>query len=38
MPISTRTLRTSFAEGEEVLTKTGRPFRIEAIEENRIVY
>lgn len=38
MPISTRTLRTSFAKGEEILTRTGKAFRIEAIGDNRIVF
>lgn len=38
MAISTRTLRTSFAKGEEILTRTGKSFRIEAIEGNRISF
>jgi len=37
MPISTRALRTSFAKGEEILTRTGKAFRIEAVDNNRIV-
>lgn len=38
MPISTRTLRTSFAKGEEILTRTGKAFRIEAVDDNRIIF
>lgn len=36
MRISTQTLRTSFAVGDEIHTRTGKTFRIEAVEGSRV--